>query len=129
MNNLTIVGILLGTLAAAHVILSDDKSNYKMVNAPSVRFQDYHYMIDVRSGDEYAARHIIDPRIKHIEGLIDYPKKIEYYNIQKDSYILIMCNTGNRAMQIARELSSLGYTNLRVLNGSFEDIADTTLSY
>jgi len=130
MNDLITGAIILATAATSYMMFKDNTNwSFSKVRPSSVRFVNYHYIFDIRSGDEYAEAHIIDPRVRHIEGLEQYPSRIVNFNIPICSKVLLMCNTGNRASIAATGLKKLGYCSLSILDGNILNIPDTTYSF
>ena len=67
-------------------------------------------VIDVRNADEYADG--------HINGSINIPvENISTVNYDKETVIIVYCASGMRSADAAKELISLGYTNVYNLDG------------
>ena len=71
-------------------------------------------VIDVRSAEEYAE--------KHIEGAINIPEteiaeEIENYTTDKSTPILLYCRSGRRAGIALEILTEMGYTNVQNIGG------------
>jgi cysteine synthase/rhodanese-related sulfurtransferase len=70
--------------------------------------------VDVRNSDQYSAT--------HIEGAINIPNDELLFGddrlpVEKDAAIITVCNKGNMSLQGLLVLKSLGYSNVRSLNG------------
>ena len=83
-------------------------------------------------------KHVIDVRTKMEWNLGHYPnaihtptgsyssdvwnKKVKQHNIQKDDGIVVYCNTGQRARNIAEKIAKLGYTKVYYIAGHYSSI-------
>jgi rhodanese-related sulfurtransferase len=67
-------------------------------------------ILDVRSENEY--------KNGHIESSINLPlDKIENIKYNKDTKIIVYCQSGNRSKQAALKLIGMGYTNIYDMGG------------
>ena len=76
--------------------------------------EDGYIILDVRTPEEFAAR--------HIEGAILIPdyeigEKAESILTDKEQLILVYCRSGRRSKNAANELATLGYTNIKEFGG------------
>lgn len=69
-------------------------------------------LIDVRTVAEYKARHI--PQFKNIP-LNTLPNALS--NLDKEKETIVICQSGMRSMQAARQLSKAGFTNIVNVTG------------
>jgi rhodanese-related sulfurtransferase len=72
-------------------------------------------LLDVRSADEY--------RDGHIAGALNIPvdslaQRAGVLGVPRDSEIVVYCVSGKRAARAQETLTSLGYTHVRLLDGS-----------
>jgi rhodanese-related sulfurtransferase len=72
-------------------------------------------LLDVRSADEY--------RDGHIAGALNIPvdslaRRAGVLGVPRDSEIVVYCVSGKRAARAQETLVSLGYTHVRLLDGS-----------
>lgn len=79
-------------------------------------------ILDVRTLEEYNAAHIehaiLLPNTKIVE-------KAESMLPDKDAIILVYCRSGSRSASAAKELQSMGYTNIYDFGGIIDWIYDT----
>ena len=67
-------------------------------------------LIDVRTSDEYNR--------EHIPYAVNIPlDQIETINYQKDTTIIVYCQSGMRSREAVNKLVNMGYTNLYDLDG------------
>lgn len=66
-------------------------------------------LIDVRTEEEYAVSHLDDSINIPVDEILDGVIELE---IDKDSTIIVYCNTGNRSIGAYRELKNNGYNNV-----------------
>ena len=95
--------------------------DHNAVTSNDVQLDDYEYIIDVRTQQEWDQGH--HPRAKHIP-ITELEKGIYFKlkNIPKDTSILVYCKRGVRAKKVNNILKDLGYTNTKYLKGSHFDI-------
>lgn len=83
-------------------------------------------------------KHVVDVRTKMEWDLGHYPnaihmptgsysskiwnKKVSQYNIKKTDGIVVYCNTGQRARNIAEKIAKLGYTKVFYIAGHYSSI-------
>ncbi|MBN1494480.1 rhodanese-like domain-containing protein [Candidatus Peregrinibacteria bacterium] len=79
------------------------------LNDPSIK------IIDVRTQNEYSDEHISSALLIPVDIIAAEIGK--YSDIEKNSEILVYCRSGNRSMQALKILNSLGYTNVKSMNG------------
>lgn len=73
-------------------------------------------ILDVRSAAEYSDGHIVGAELLPLSLIrIVAHERLPH----KDEPIVLCCATGGRAMLAAKELESLGYTNISVLEGGY----------
>jgi len=70
--------------------------------------------IDVRPSDQYSATHIVDAINIPINNLLSGDIKLPE---DKDYPIITVCNLGNDSIKGLLILKSLGYSNVKSLNG------------
>jgi len=73
-------------------------------------------LIDVREQDEWDAGHIEDA-IHIPRGLIEF--KISEAVPDKEATIVVVCKSGGRGALCGQSLQSLGYTNVKNLEGGY----------
>jgi len=83
------------------------------LNDPSV------ILVDVRTAEEYADSHISNSILITLDTLENEISK--HSEITKDSEIIVYCRSGKRSMQAYNTLTSLGYTNVKSLNGGINN--------
>lgn len=72
-------------------------------------------LLDVRHTDEYADGHIAGALNIPVEQLAS---RAGVLGVPRDSEIVVYCVSGKRAAKAQQTLTSLGYTHVRVLDGS-----------
>jgi rhodanese-related sulfurtransferase len=72
-------------------------------------------VLDVRHADEYADGHIAGALNIPVEQLAS---RAGVLGVPRDSEIVVYCVSGKRAARAQDTLTSLGYTHVRVLDGS-----------
>jgi rhodanese-related sulfurtransferase len=72
-------------------------------------------MIDVREYPEWAAEHVAGTRLTPLSSLSSHLGDLE-----RGRPIFVLCRTGNRARQAARQLADAGYGDVRVVDGGIE---------
>ena len=70
-------------------------------------------LIDVRSAEEYSKFYIKDSINVPLDNIQELPDLIE----DKETVIILYCETGERSKEAAKELVKLGYKNLYSLDG------------
>ena len=97
---------------------NNNKSSYEQITPAEAKAlmdsEDGYIILDVRTPEEFAAR--------HIEGAILIPdyeigEKAESILTDKDQLILVYCRSGRRSKNAANELATLGYTNIKEFGG------------
>ncbi|MDO5292009.1 MAG: rhodanese-like domain-containing protein [bacterium] len=71
-------------------------------------------ILDVRTEEEYQTSHIANAILLPYDEI---SKKAEATLTNKDATILVYCRSGNRSAIAAKELASLGYTNILDFGG------------
>lgn len=93
------------------------------VNEAHQQLADYH-IIDVREPDEYAQGHL--PNAINIpRGMLEF--KITDNIADKAMPILVYCKTGGRASLSAQTLQTLGYIDVKSIEGGYEAWAGQNL--
>lgn len=72
-------------------------------------------LLDVRRDEEYDATCFLDKRCIHVP-VVDLKERVK--EIPKDKEIIIFCATSIRAYNAERTLRGLGYTDVKILDGS-----------
>jgi len=72
-------------------------------------------LLDVRHADEYADGHIAGALNIPVEQLAS---RAGVLGVPRDTEIVVYCVSGKRAAKAQQTLSSLGYTHVRLLDGS-----------
>ncbi|GAB2799551.1 rhodanese-like domain-containing protein [Dyella kyungheensis] len=72
-------------------------------------------LLDVRSADEYRDGHIAGALNIPVESLA---RRTGVLGVPRDSEIVVYCVSGKRAARAQETLVSLGYTHVRLLDGS-----------
>ncbi len=71
------------------------------------------YILDTRQIEEY--------NVSHIKNALFYgfkdPKEAILKDIPKDAEIIVYCSVGYRSGKVAKDLSKMGYTNIKNLYG------------
>ena len=115
--------LLAGCAAPAHKNL-----NYRQIGMEEavvmMKDENNYIIVDVRTPEEYADRHIKDA--------INIPNEIigtdEITELpDKNQLIMVYCRSGNRSKQAAEKLTALGYTNI-VEFGGINDWQGETVS-
>jgi len=92
----------------------NDLNTIDLNEAYNIRSETNPIFIDVRSSDQYSATHIVDainiPINILLLGNSELPK-------DKDYPIVTVCNVGNQSIEGLLILKSLGYSNVKSLNG------------
>lgn len=70
-------------------------------------------LIDVRSAEEYSKFYIKDSINVPLDNIQELPDLIE----DKETVIILYCQTGERSKEAAKKLAKLGYKNLYSLDG------------
>ena len=70
-------------------------------------------LIEVRSAEEYSEFYIKDSINVPLDNIQELPDLIE----DKETVIILYCETGERSKEAAKELVKLGYKNLYSLDG------------
>ena len=70
-------------------------------------------LIDVRSAEEYSEFYIKDSINVPLDNIQELPDLIE----DKETVIILYCETGERSKEAAKKLAKLGYKNLYSLDG------------
>ena len=76
--------------------------------------EDNYIILDVRTPEEYAERHIPDAINVPNENIGSDPVA---ELPDKDRLILVYCRSGNRSKQASEKLAALGYTNIVEFGG------------
>jgi rhodanese-related sulfurtransferase len=74
-------------------------------------------IIDVRSEDEYLAGHVPGAQLIPHDQMSSY---VESLAAHKDTEIVLYCKSGRRAGMAGDVLEEAGFSNLKILDGSFQ---------
>lgn len=77
-----------------------------------------HTFLDVREKEEFDAGHL-EGAINVPRGLIEF--KIEEVLPVKDALIIVCCAKGGRAALAGQTLQEMGYTNIKYLEGGYNE--------
>jgi phage shock protein E len=84
--------------------------------APAVYVNEWqsqpHFLLDVRTPEEYAAGHIASAANISVETLA-----ANLQSVPRDTPVVVYCQSGRRAIQAAQILSDAGYTAIYNLGG------------
>ena len=103
---------IISLLVCILLLTACDGNSYETIDADRVRelVVENAIIVDVRETDEYNSG--------HIDGSINIPVgNISSIDYAKDTKIIVYCVSGNRSANAAKELISLGYTNVYNLDG------------
>ncbi|MCH8032886.1 MAG: pyridoxal-phosphate dependent enzyme [Bacteroidetes bacterium] len=92
----------------------NDLNTIGLDEAYNIRSETKPIFIDVRSSDQYSASHITDAINIPINNLLLGDSKLPE---DKDYPIVTVCNVGNESIEGLLILKSLGYSNVKSLNG------------
>ncbi|MCH7770611.1 MAG: pyridoxal-phosphate dependent enzyme [Bacteroidetes bacterium] len=92
----------------------NDLNTIDLDEANNIRSETKPIFIDVRSSDQYSATHITDAINIPINNLLLGDSKLPK---DKDYPIVTVCNVGNESIEGLLILKSLGYSNVKSLNG------------
>lgn len=92
----------------------NDLNTIGLNEAYNIRSETDPIFIDVRSSDQYSATHIVDAINIPINNLLLGDSKLPKH---KDFPIITVCNVGNDSIEGLLILKSLGYSNVKSLNG------------
>ncbi|MBK8026894.1 MAG: rhodanese-like domain-containing protein [Chloroflexi bacterium] len=98
-NSTTVAGAIADLSPASYV------SEYSESNKP-------HYLLDVRTPEEFASGHLANAANISVETLAD-----NLASVPKDVPIVVYCRSGNRSAQAAQILAQNGYTAIYDLGG------------
>ncbi|MDD7719397.1 MAG: rhodanese-like domain-containing protein [Eubacteriaceae bacterium] len=97
---------------------SEKEAAYRQVSADEamaiMESEDNYIILDVRTPEEYAERHIPDAINVPNENIGSDPVA---ELPDKDRLILVYCRSGNRSKQASEKLAALGYTNIVEFGG------------
>ena len=95
-----------GTASATlHISPTEYQSQFISSNTP-------HFLLDVRTPDEFATGHIHGAANIAVETLENHLSEVP-----RDEPVVVYCHSGNRSAQAARILAQAGYTNVYDLGG------------
>ena len=102
------------------------------VDINNLSLNNFDYILDVREIYEYKENNI--KNTYHIPlSLLEDGKKLNSFNslknINKDSNILLFCNTGKRARQATNIILKQGYYNIYYMNIHFDELKQKFSSY
>lgn len=102
------------------------------VDINNLSLNNFDYILDVREIYEYKENNI--KNTYHIPlSLLEDGKKLNSFsslkNINKDSNILLFCNTGRRARQATNIILKQGYYNIYYMNIHFDELKQKFSSY
>ncbi len=92
----------------------NDLNTIGLNEAYNIRSETDPIFIDVRSSDQYSATHIVDAINIPINNLLLGDSKLPKH---KDYPIITVCNVGSDSIEGLLILKSLGYSNVKSLNG------------
>ena len=118
-----VVSVILAVFTAALVLTScadntvKDNEYMQITQEEAKNIMDTqtgYVILDVRTDEEFSTG--------HIPGAILIPdyeigKRAESELTDKDQLILVYCRSGNRSKNAAKELASMGYTNVKEFGG------------
>lgn len=84
----------------------------------TIRRQAHHLLLDVRTEKEFEEGHI-DDAVNVPRGSLEF--RIEEVAPNRNIPIMICCATGRRAVLAAYTLQQMGYSDVRVLEGGFNE--------
>lgn len=130
MNNIyfLFIGIII-LILLLHNLQKDNEftAKYELnsVNINNLSFNNFDYILDVREIYEYKENNI--ENTYHIPlSLLEDGKKLNSFNslrnINKDSNILLFCNTGKRARKATNIILQQGYDNVYYMNINFDEL-------
>ena len=93
---------------ASKVIRINAEEAYNMMNEEEVT------VVDVRTREEYAAKHIEGALLLPVDQITDSAEEVLK---DKEAVYLIYCRSGSRSAQAAKELVSMGYENIYDFGG------------
>lgn len=109
----TLLGLALAYLYQRRKALSPKRF------ADAISLNDYDYLLDVRTPDEWKQGHHPKAILMPIGTFVtDLPAKIT----NKRSKILLYCKKGIRAQAATQIAHRLGYDNVRYLDGTYEQL-------
>ena len=74
-------------------------------------------IIDVRTEGEYLAGHVPGAQLIPHDQMASY---VDSLAAQKDDEIVLYCKSGRRAGMASETLEAAGFSNVRILDGSFQ---------
>lgn len=103
---------LIENTRSAPALTIDVEPAHDMIEAESP------FVVDVREIDEYAGGHIPEAVNMPLQEMSDYAA---FLPEDHEAPILVVCESGNRSLSGALFLSSLGYRDVRSINGGTRD--------
>ena len=104
--NLLLMSVLRGSVPGAH--------NVSALEMPALQRKGKSVIIDVNKAEHYQTSHIPNAVNFDLETLnVDYKNLLKH----KDSTVIISCQTGARSAKAAKQLLTLGFSNVNILNG------------
>ncbi|MBL8134729.1 MAG: rhodanese-like domain-containing protein [Anaerolineae bacterium] len=124
-SNLLLVGVVIALAAVAviaAILLTGSPAPSNSAAVADLTPQNYvsqfaeantaHYLLDVRTPEEFAGGHIANAANIAVETLAD-----NLASVPKDMPVVVYCRSGNRSAQAAQILSQAGYTQIYDLGG------------
>ncbi len=104
--NLLLLSILQSSVRGAN--------NVSALEMPALQRKGKSIIIDVNKPEHYDASHIPNSVNFPLEGLNADDKRLLKH---KESTVILSCQTGSRSAKAAKQLLSLGFSNVNILNG------------
>lgn len=115
---ITMLMIALTLCGCASQGKEDAKTSYKRISAEQAKDmmgeKDNYIILDVRTAGEYDGGHIKDAVLLPLDQVSD---KAEDVLKDKEQLVFVYCRSGNRSATAAKELASMGYTNIYDMGG------------
>ena len=104
--NLLLLSVLQGTVKGANKVSA--------LEMPALQRKGKSVIMDVNKAEHYAASHIPNSINFPLEDLSSENKSLLKH---KDSTVIVSCQTGSRSTKAAKQLLTLGFTNVNILSG------------
>ncbi|MFT4635945.1 MAG: rhodanese-related sulfurtransferase [Arenicella sp.] len=104
--NLLLLSVLQGSVRGANRVSA--------LEMPALQRKGKSVIIDVNKVEHYATSHIPKSANFPLEELNAENKNLLKH---KDSTVIVTCQTGSRSTKAAKQLLTLGFTNVNILNG------------
>lgn len=114
---------LMGAVVGSLLTRVYDKRTYERLSpqrfASKLALNDYDYLLDVRTPEEWNQGHHPKATLLPIGGFVtELPRQVP----NRQARILLYCKKGIRAQAAAQIAHRLGYKNVRYLDGTYEDL-------